>query len=317
MPRPSALLPAITSLLCLATPMVAAAQAASPINTGTFARAHALPWLGSGAAVSTQLQQTWAVQVANEYVAQNNRLTLDAETSSLHAQLRLPLADGWDWGLGLSVLNRSGGALDSGIEGWHELFGLSNGGREKVATDRLRIRVRDGEETAVLLTRNQNSLGDLHAAVGWQFKPQLALRAHLQVPTGDADELTGGHWGSAIWAEGQAQWQALPSARLDYSAGLSLSEKTGPLAARQKPMVGFARVGIRQPLYQSLYATLHLSSHSALYDYSSTRPLSGPAGVLSMGLGFRALGQHWHFAIDEDLLINTAPDFTLRLSVRI
>ncbi len=317
MPRPSALLSAVALLFCLATPTTAAAQSTSPVNTSTFARAHALPWLGSGGAVSTQLQQTWAVQVANEYVAKNNRLTLDAETSSLHAQLRLPLAAGWDWGLRFSVLNQSGGALDRSIEGWHELFGLSNGGREKVAKDRLRIRVRDGEETAVLLTRNQNSLGDLQAEVGWQFKPQLALRGHLQLPTGDADDLTGGHWGTALWAEGQARWQALPSTGFDYSAGLSLTEKTGPLAARQKPMVGFARVGIRQPLYQSLYATLHLSSHSALYDYSSTRPLSGPAGVLSMGLGFRALGQQWHFAIDEDLLINTAPDFTLRLSVRI
>jgi hypothetical protein len=310
-------LSAVSLLSALATPSLGFAQVTSPINASSFARAHALPWLGTGAVVSTRAQTSIAVQVANEYVAQNNRLSLDAETSSLHAQLRLPLAADWDWGLRFSALNQSGGALDSAIEHWHGLFGLSNGGREKVARDRLRIRVRDGDQTPLLRTRTATSVGDIHAELGWQLRPLLALRAHLQVPTGDADALSGGHWGSAVWAEGQTQWAKLPATRFDYSLGLSLTETVGPLARQQKPVVVFTRAGFSQPIGQSLYATLHLSSHSALYDYSSTRPLSGPAGVLTMGLGFSALGRQWHLAIDEDLLIHTAPDFSLRLALRL
>ncbi len=290
--------------------------AVTAINSGSFARAHALPLLGEGAVVAGS-DTAWRVSLsgANEFYAKGGALFLDAETLKLDLGLRHALTPGWEWGLRLPLLMQSGGAMDGLIEGWHSAFGLPNGGRERYAKDRYNIQYQRNGQTLLDLHDGHNGLGDLQATLGWQAAPSVALRGLLQLPTGQASTLSGGHAGVAFWGEWSPVIEALPSLRTDLAAGFSVSQTRGPLKAIQKPVAAFTRAAVSMPLYQALQGNVSVQLHSAFYDDTGQKPISGPGGNASFGFGFPAWGCNVDLGVEEDILVNTAPDFVLKLGL--
>ena len=87
-----------------------------------------------------------------------------------------------------------GGVLDDAIDSWHDFFGLPEGARAIMPTDRIRVAYARG---AVLLDvqSSQSGLGDISLDFGRSLydttSGAVAAWLSVKVPSGDADRLTG------------------------------------------------------------------------------------------------------------------------------
>ena len=314
---------AVVILFPVLTPAVARAGGLAVFNQSSLARAAALPALGGPAVLAageseTRLQLDWTTEY---FERENTReaLTIDAETRRYALSYRrgfggsiVPL-QGWEWSAELPLVSSGGGMLDSVIEIWHEIFGLPNGGREQAPRDRYRIRyVRDGE-TLLDLEQGDTGLGDLRLGLGRALGERWTLRAMLQLPTGDADRLSGGHTGGAVWTDFTLPLGASERAALTLSGGVAAATTNGPLGSRQQPFTGLGGAALALPLFAGVEALVQFQLHSALYTGSSLKPLDGASGQLAMGLRIPVYGRRLTLGFQEDLIVNASPDFSLHL----
>lgn len=318
--------PALFAVSALLAAGVAQAEGFAVFNQSSFARAAALPAL-AGPPVLAAGKSSWQATLdwSSEYYEDANSresLVLDAESQRLALGWRRGIGgsvvsvDGLEWSVELPLLFTGGGALDSLIEGWHGFFGLPNGGRENAPSDRHRIRyTRDGT-TVVDLAEGDSGLGDLRLGLGAALGERLALRALLQLPTGEAETLRGGHLGGALWADYRLPLDALESSRLTLSAGVSASDTGGPLGDQQEPLAGLAGAALELPLFWELRGIAQFNFHSALYRDSGLAPLDGPSGQLAFGLQLPWAGGALRLGVQEDVFVHTAPDFSLHFGLR-
>ena len=81
--------------------------------------------------------------VSNSYLQDSNSreyLNLDGETQRFALELRYGLAEAWDVQLEVPWVDQSGGNLDDLINDWHDLWGMSDGGRSEAPNDLLDYR---------------------------------------------------------------------------------------------------------------------------------------------------------------------------------
>ncbi len=92
-----------------------------------------------------------------------------------------------------------GGFLDSFIIGWHDTFGLPQGGRDRAPKNRLAYSYRDSQGQKLLMNRSGEGVGDIVLTGGLKLYEDksavlhdtLALRATAKLPTGDSAQLRG------------------------------------------------------------------------------------------------------------------------------
>lgn len=288
---------------------------------GALARSFALPALGQHQVNAPgQTRYTLELDVTNEYVAQatpRESVLLDGETARLALTYYGVLAPGWDWNTELPVYVLGGGFMDDFIQGWHDAFGLPNGGREFAQDDQYRFRYVRGGVTLLDARNSGTFFGDMTAGIGWQALPLIALRAQVKLPTGAASDLTGGNTGGAFWADAALPF-AEASAWSGYaSAGVSVNDRNDVLTALQEETLFFGGGGLRFDLNTvwSLYADV--SARSALYTGSELDPLNGVGIPAQFGVS-AALNPRYvlDLAFQEDLNPGASPDFGLRLTLR-
>lgn len=298
-------------------------------DRGPFSQVHGLPAARSGEVLAAgQTETRLLFDVANNFFdAQSGSelLVLDGETQRLEIGARAGLGDGWEVGFTLPLLQHSGGNLDSFIEGWHEFWGLPDGGRPEVVRNRLDYRYQRGGVVAVDLHDRESGIGDaeINAAYRlWQGgDTAVALAATIKFPTGDAGRLTGDGttatdltlaattqnlWGSTISGYANAGVMWLPDGEV--------------LADLQRDYIWHASTGISWPVTwlgnDLLALKLQLDVHQAFYR-SALRALGNDSIFLVVG-GTARLAQHWllDIGVGEDLHVDTAPDVTLQIGLR-
>lgn len=302
----------------LLTPTVHAAGLAT-FNQGTLARGFALPALGDTQVLpdgESQLRAT--VDLSTEYALDREageELLLDGETQ----RYALRYARGWgatEWSLEVPLLHVGGGFMDEPIENWHDAFGLPNGGREDAPHDRYRYRyVRDGI-TQFDVTDGGTRLGDVVLSGGLMPSQGWALRGQLKLPTGDEDHLVGGNFGAAVWADAALPFPESSDWEGFVSAGVSASEDADVLARLQNDVIPFGGAGLAWRLLSSLQAIAQLYAHGPLYDHTEIDALQRPGLQLSLGGRWcPGAGPCFELSFQEDLLVASSPDFSLRLAV--
>jgi hypothetical protein len=288
-------------------------------NEATLARAFDLPALGAPQilpAGAHSASVSW--DLANEYLGHDTpgeSLVVDGESQLLRLRWRQGLGSGLEWGLELPWVFRSGGVLDGPIESWHRFWGLPNGGREQAPQNRYRLEYRSDGQTLLDLQQGGNGIGDLHVSAGWQLAPRWALRANLQLPTGDADTLEGGAWGAAGWLEAALPFPTGSRWSGYVSAGGSGHEPQGPLASMQQHLVGLLGGGLGLRFTDRWQLLGQLYAHTALYEGSSLAPFGE---ALQAGLGLRYTlhsGARIDLGFQEDPITQSSPDFALHLSL--
>ena len=124
---------------------------------------------------------------------------LDGESLAGTLRLERGLAPGWAASLTVPFGTRGGGVLDQPIDGWHNLWGLPEGGRDRAPTGAVSLFASEAGASAFAVDQRRSSLGDMQLGLARTLVDDgasvLTLRAQLELPTGSASEL----WGSDGW----------------------------------------------------------------------------------------------------------------------
>ena len=247
------------------------------------------------------------------------QLIVDAETREARVTIGRSWPSGFAAQLELPYRYTGGGVLDDAIDGWHDFFGLPEGARAAMPTDRIRIAyARDG---AVLLDTDASAagLGDLSLDFGRTLhatsSAAAALWLNIKLPSGDADRLTGTgatDVSLAIAADRKLgeDWSVFGQAAVTW---LGDGER---LPAQQRDIVwsGFAGVGWRA--WRGLQLKAQLDAHSAVFDETDLDFLSD-ALVLTVGGDYRfASGWQLDLAVSEDIAVESTSDVVFVIGLR-
>ncbi len=272
---------------------------------------------------------TWAarltLQVSNTLNSVQDRsahgqetLLIDGETSVLDLTLMRGFGSGLAAGLHLPLIAYGGGALDHFLDEYHRLLGLPRGQRPDQPRNRLRFLYRRDGRALLDIDAAGGGVGDLSLLVvkRWRRTPagQVALHSRIQLPTASGGSLLGGSaWGYANWMVAE---RALRD-RWRWSAwlGWGVQGDRGVLDALQRHTVGFGGAALDWQWRPRLLLRAQLDARSALYRDSALDML-GESAVLTLG-GELILGGGWRLqgAVAEDILVGSAPDVTLLVSL--
>ncbi len=312
-----ALLPALACLL----PLLAAAEPGFAIrNEATLSRSATLPTLGEARVLDAgQLATRFTVDWSNEYVTQANAreaLTIDAETQRVSFGFRRGIAEGVELGVDLPLLFTGGGALDSVIEGWHDAFGLPNGGREQVRQNRYLVQYVVDGETRINEDEGANGIGDVELSAGFRLREDFAFRVLAKLPTGRSSRLHGGNAGGALWFDfnpfhGAANWFGY------VSAGASYSGQNEVIGAQQQQFVALGGAAVGYRIWRPVALLVQFNGHTALHQDSGLNGLDRPGGQLSFGGRIDLAPKlQLDLGVQEDVLVSSSPDFSIHIGLR-
>jgi hypothetical protein len=303
-----------------------AAAAAEPLYAKNLSPVAGLLGLPSPRAAELTAPASWQFAahagIASHFAVDSNSreaVKLDGETWRMAFDLRYGLAERWELQLEVPVLSHDGGSLDSLIDGWHELWGMPDGGRKQVPRDRLDYRYASalgGFE----LRDSSGGIGDvtlaLHRALYRDDSWQLSAGAGYKFASGRERDFLGSGAEDAF-AVFRAS-RAAPASRFSWQgqAGYLRAGRSDLLGPAQERDLWFAGVGVDWAWLDSLSLLLQVDSHSAPLD-SSLTALGETALLLTAGA-------RWRFSADwaldlgfvEDIRVETAPDVTFQASLR-
>lgn len=252
----------------------------------------------------------------------------DGETQRVVFAFQQGLSNGLEWGVDIPWLSHSGGRLDSFIEFWHRLTGLSQNGRDKYPRNRLLYNYQRSGNTKLNVTASGAGIGDIRLKGAWQVqkanlktKNNIAFRALLSLPTGDSGKLFGsGAVNAAFWfsADRANKWFGYAGS-IWGGAGMLLLDKSDVLPEQQRNTVLFGSIGSGARISQVITLKLQLDMHSSFYKKSHLKQINANAVQLVMGGNISLTKKSsLDLAIKEDLSINASPDvvFHIGLSVQ-
>ncbi len=255
----------------------------------------------------------------------DENLLFDGESYRLELAIDYGLGPKLEVGFALPLFSHRGGFLDGFIEGWHDTFGLPQGGRDQAPHGRLDYRYERSDGNGFRLAAPATGLGDLRLLAGWQCLRDdtagrsLALRASLKLPTGDSDRLLGGGgWDLALWLSGEQRWTTGGTQWLLYGGtGILVGNDNEPSAALRRNLLGTLNLGLGWQPFSRLGLQLQFDGHTSLIRATNLDELAGFAGQLAIG-GSLALNAATtlELAVVEDILVGTTPDVVLHLSLR-
>ena len=251
--------------------------------------------------------------------ADGESIWVDGESLELRWLMAWEPVEGLKLRFTVPVVHYGGGALDSIVDGWHDLFGLSGGWRPRIPGDEF-IYYYGSTDGTLYEAEGGTAFGDsaLEAGIQLQKTERANLSAWLGVeaPTGESAKLTGnGDWDVATWLEGG--WALAPRATLEARAGIVRAGSAAPLPLEPRDWVPFGSVGASWEASPALCLRMQLDGHGRMVEASDLRFL-GEAVQLTLGAEYRSPGGwRWQLALSEDVLVDASPDFAIQLGVHI
>jgi len=261
--------------------------------------------------------------VASHYVAEvgaAERVNLDGETARFALEARYGLAENWDIQLEVPWLKHSGGFLDSAIDSWHDLWGMSDGGRSDVAHDILDLRYFD-PSARFSLTDDASGVGDISLSLSHAFyrdeNSALSAVVGYKFATGDEKKLLGSGEDDVFLA---LRFSGAHLANLPLNwhgqVGYLYAGSSDVLGSRQENDLWFAGLSLDWAIAGSFSLFAQLDVHAA--------PMASELTALGDEAIMGSLGGRWSFADNwlldfgfiEDLQVETAPDITFQASIR-
>jgi len=255
----------------------------------------------------------------------DEEIILDGETYRTTLSYKRGFGQGLQFGIELPLVSHRPGVMDSFIEDWHDLFGLTNRDRSPWPKNRLLFSYSRDGVVETQMSDGTSGVGDLQLLLSKQLQNStpgryLTLNASLKLPTGDADRLLGsGATDLAFWLGGAVPVLSERWRIGGYlQAGVLLPGESDLLADQQRSRVWFGALGVHWQAWSWLVLKGQLDAASAFYD-SDLEQLGGGTVMLTVG-GTIPLGDGGRDAIDlaigENLATDTVPDFTVNLAYR-
>lgn len=266
---------------------------------------------------AAQLTFNWSSTAAIQQ-AGNDLLIVDAEIREWRLSTEYAVGPRIQARVHMPLRSLSGGSLDEAIETWHDLFGLPNGSRDGLPSNRLWLELRHGSTSQFDFRDQQFSgLGDFGLELGWQIQADptsaTSLWSGVTLPTGAANQLLGsGTSGSLLIAH----TRSLGRIELFGHAGMRVGDHDGPLAEQRKPVLWLGMVGFDLRVTPRTSAVVQLDAHSAAFAVSRF-DLMDAAYILTLG-GTHSFANHWQLqlSIAEDVKAQSSADVMLSLALR-
>lgn len=276
---------------------------------------------GGDLAPSGELSLRIVAEVASHYTKKNRgneSLLFDGETSRTIVSMRYGLSERWEAGADVPMISHDGGILDSFIEGWHDFFGMPQGGRDNARSNQLHYYYQRNDSDALDYSSSNGGFGDLALFASYQLlaaepgaRRSVALRSGVKLPTGNSNRLRSSgavdaHLRlTASDAETLREWNTT----LFASAGVLWLGKGDILENQQRRWVGFGSIGIGWMPLSWIDFKLQLDGHTSFYNNSELTQINSS----SLQLG---IGGSLHFservsldlAVVEDVIVDSAPD---------
>ena len=254
---------------------------------------------------------------------EREEVILDGETYSFNFAYRTRFGERLELGVDVPLVAHSDGVLDELIEGWHDLWGMTNSKRTG-PPNQLRLLFDNPAAPLVDITSGVSGLGDIRLGAAMplgrtDLPRRITLRASLKLPTGDAEDLLGS--GAADYSLGV--YGDFPQA-FGFEP-LSISAHGGVLALGdsdlfsgiQESTVPFGGLAADWRLGGSWRAMAVMYFQGAYLD-SELEEVGGTTLQLAVGGTYRlgADGPVIGFGIIEDMVSDATVDFALHMSVR-
>ena len=227
-------------------------------------------------------------------------------------------------GMDTRLISYYGGFLDPFIESFHNLFGFSNGDREKFRQNQIYINTPSDNGVLLFLNKNAVSFGDIDLWGKWTFfesgKLSLAALAAFKLPTGSLKSLSGSGYPDAA-----------AGLLLDFRAArfLSLYAQAGivvPFNGKSRPMFN-GLFGVEIHPWKILSFNLQMNvktsplSDSAIpFGWNNVwgtdwEQLSLPQTNVLAGVVLRMGAFRFQIYIEEDAIFNQSNDFTIGVTL--
>jgi len=252
-------------------------------------------------------------------------VVIDGETYSLTLTLRRRVSSKLELGVDLPLIRHSAGFLDNAIEGWHDIFGMSNTKRQG-PSNQLSFFYASAGNTLYEIDSPTFGIGDMQltAAMPLRLADEsdglaVVVRSAVKLPTGADEDLHGS--GAADFSLGLyvSDLYALFERDLGLSgfAGALLLGDGNVLADIQRSAVPYAGAAAIWQATENLAITTQLYAQGAYFD-SELKELGGDSIQLAVGGNYRLRRQGLvlSFAIVEDVVANATTDFGLHVSVQ-
>lgn len=310
--------------LLLAAPILVMAAPLTTPNLSPPLLIHGTPGWTVAPPPSQRLSLELTAAAASHFSRKQNAdglINLDGETRYLHLGVRSRLADHWLVGLDLNWLQHTAGSLDSFIDGWHDFFGLPDGGRDQWARDQLEFRYVNGGNAVFDLTREVSGFGDTRVGAGRILGADAdwLLWGELKLPTGDPQQLTGSgstdgsvsltHHGSGhLWRRG-LDWY--------WGVGVSRLGRTDLIGAPVKDWLGTAMAGFSLGVFPRVAFIAQIEAATPHYQ-GDLAPVAKAALPLTLGAKVRVGDASWlDLVIAEDVSVDASPDVTFIINFRL
>jgi hypothetical protein len=238
----------------------------------------------------------------------------DGTTTITSLSLRQSAGAGLEWGLEVPWVWHSGGFTDRFIDGFHDLFGFPDGGRDSAPRNRLDYRIDVAGSEPVRVREAGGHPGDVRGWVGYEVlrstARRAALRGSVKLPTGRVRHLSGSEAADVSLAVELVDEVLLASLGVTTTVMVAVTRLgAGDLAsAAQRDWVASGHLGFTAPVWGRLSLHGQLDAHSDVVD-TGIPQVSGRAVQGTLG-GRLALPRAFSLdlAITEDLTGKSAPD---------
>ncbi len=258
--------------------------------------------------------------IANHYRLSRRgeeQLILDGETWRASFFYKRSLAERWTFGVEVPLLRQSGGVLDDVIDGWHAVFNLPDGSRNLLPEGQLIFLYNDRGENTFALSDSRSGLGDTQISIARMVGGDsgILLRAIVKLPTGKANMLAGSGATDLSVTALRRRLVSWRSHQIGYYWGLGVMKLGDPdfFATRSEDWVGLGVLGGSWQPFAKLGFKVQFDYHSRFYD-SALDELGKNSIQASIGGWWEFDDRRiLNFAINEDLIIRTAPDVSVHL----
>ena len=261
--------------------------------------------------------------IASHYVNDakgDELLNLDGETQRYALEIRYGLADSWDVQLEVPWVDQSGGDLDRLIDDWHDLWGMSDGGRSDVPRDQLDYRYLS-PEGGFSLQDSASGIGDVSLSASWAFhsdeKAAASLVLGYKFGTGDDEEFIGSGADDAFVAL-RFSGDHLSQLPLAWHAqvGYLRAGESDVVEGLQHRDLWFAGITMDWRVATRWSLLAQLDANRAPLD-SEITGVGDDAVMLTVGTRWQ-FTPHWsaEISVIEDIRVETAPDVTFQAGLR-
>lgn len=317
----------VSALACTLV-VASSAGATEPLYVKNISPVTGLLGLPSQRSAESGARGEWTAalhsSVANHYVLDANSreyLNLDGETLRFALDLRYGLGGDWELQLELPWLQHSGGHLDRLIDDWHDLWGMSDGGRSQVPRDILHYQYAAAFAPGFLLVDDSSGLGDISLALNYAFfrdsEATAAVAVGYKFGVGDEEELLGSG-ADDIYAALRFSGAHLSDLPLRWHGQLGYlrAGNSDPLEGIQERDLWFAGLSLDWLVGEHWSLLAQLDGNAAPTS-SGISALGDTAATFTGGVRWRfAPGWTADFSVTEDILVETASDVLFQLSLR-